>query len=265
MDRKITTASEFLDPHNKRGFLVVGDVHAKPDEFGEAIAYARNHELFVIQLGDLVDRGHDNVTVLEQAVDLVETGDGMFLKGNHDWKHIRHMNGADVVLHKEHQRTVEQLQDSEVAVKWLSIAESMPFILVIDSLIFAHAGFAANFLDIDYKFRSGTKAMAIYGEVDKEATDHRAVERGYALPVRTYTWVKEVPTSHKVFVGHSVLSNTNIIRHTNENGGQSFFTDTGCGFEKGCLSWVHLDSSGEVVTSSVDIVERTQEELETVN
>lgn len=78
------------------GLRLVGDVHGQAQAFAAAIAGGRAAGRFIVQLGDLVDRGPDSPGTLRQALALVEKGDGVFLRGNHDDKLARYLKGNPV-------------------------------------------------------------------------------------------------------------------------------------------------------------------------
>jgi hypothetical protein len=78
------------------GIRVIGDVHGNAKPFAQLIAEARSRNLFVVQLGDLVDRGSDSVGALRLAFDLIDRGDGLFLRSNHDDKLRRALIGNPV-------------------------------------------------------------------------------------------------------------------------------------------------------------------------
>jgi hypothetical protein len=71
------------------GLRVVGDVHGDSKGFAAAVATDR----FIIQLGDLVDDGPDTPGALRLMFDLIDTGRGLFLLGNHDFKLARALRG----------------------------------------------------------------------------------------------------------------------------------------------------------------------------
>ena len=76
------------------GLRVVGDVHGDAHGFAAAIDGARQKRLYVIQLGDLTDRGPDSAGTLRMALDLRAQRHGLFLLGNHDHKLRRALTGA---------------------------------------------------------------------------------------------------------------------------------------------------------------------------
>jgi bis(5'-nucleosyl)-tetraphosphatase (symmetrical) len=76
--------------------IFVGDVQGCADELGELLARAHSEfgdrfELWVV--GDLVNRGPDNVRALERVRELVDAGRGHYVLGNHEVALLRVVAG----------------------------------------------------------------------------------------------------------------------------------------------------------------------------
>lgn len=76
--------------------IFVGDVQGCADEFDELLeralgAFGQRFELWVV--GDLVNRGPDNVRALERMRALVEAGRGTYVLGNHEMALLRVASG----------------------------------------------------------------------------------------------------------------------------------------------------------------------------
>lgn len=70
---------------NKKRTLVFGDIHGQYNALIEVLEKAKvipNDKL--IFLGDYVDRGPDSAKVVQKLIELSETNECIFLKGNHD-------------------------------------------------------------------------------------------------------------------------------------------------------------------------------------
>ena len=96
------------------GLRVVGDVHGEVEAFDAAIEGAKALDLFIIQLGDLVDYGPDSPGVLRRAFTMLDERRGVFLLGNHEHKLRRaligHETGRLFVAPEGLGRTLEQLR-----------------------------------------------------------------------------------------------------------------------------------------------------------
>ena len=79
-------------------FLIIGDVHGGYAPFKRAIDFARENDLHLISVGDLIDNGPDGALVVSNMLSLLDKGYASVVKGNHEHKIIRYLNGANVIL-----------------------------------------------------------------------------------------------------------------------------------------------------------------------
>ena len=73
-------------------YLIIGDVHADFIPFKRAIDFARENDLHLISVGDIVDGGTDGAICVSEMLKLLEEGKGSVVKGNHEHKIIRKLN-----------------------------------------------------------------------------------------------------------------------------------------------------------------------------
>jgi hypothetical protein len=73
----------------------IGDVHGWPDRLERVLAQAEGE---VVLLGDLVDRGPDVPQVLAMVRDLVRSGRGSCLMGNHEYALLRGLGAPSIRL-----------------------------------------------------------------------------------------------------------------------------------------------------------------------
>ena len=71
------------------GIRVIPDVHGHLVSFAERIEEAEAAGLFVIQLGDLIDRGADSPLCVESMLDVESRGRGAMVLGNHEFAFLR--------------------------------------------------------------------------------------------------------------------------------------------------------------------------------
>lgn len=83
-----------LDRTRFLGILVVPDVHGHPQALAEAATRAANDSLFLVQLGDLVDRGPASAKVVALMRDIEAAGVGTFLSGNHEYKLLKYVQSG---------------------------------------------------------------------------------------------------------------------------------------------------------------------------
>ena len=229
-------------PPSGRGLRVVGDVHGDARAFAAAAAT----DLFVLQLGDLIDNGPDSAAALRIMFDLIDQGRGLFLLGNHDLKLARALAGRPVRLDEPLARTLAQLDDglraralSEImrAPAWVAFGHASG-----RRMLFVHGGFHNAMLDSDPPpvpegRVHGVLARALYGE-----PTGRMQADGF--PERSLRWVDRVPDGLTVYCGHDRRSTDGrpYVRH-NAQGGTAVFLDTGAG-KGGHLSWIDIPREG---------------------
>ena len=215
---------------------VVGDVHGDATGFAYAIATDR----FIVQLGDLVDHGPDSAGTLRMMFDLVESGRGLFILGNHDLKLARALSGDQVRIEPVVQASIDQLDD-DLRARVPRMVAAAPAWLRYGSVLFVHGGFHTAMLeqpspDHGLDRPHGPLARALYGE-----PTGRMQPDGY--PERSLRWVDRIPDGLTVYCGHDRRSNDGrpYIRH-GTLGGTAVFLDTGAG-KGGHLSWIDLPSA----------------------
>ena len=216
-----------------RKFRVVGDVHGDAHGFAYAVATDR----FVLQLGDLVDYGADSAGVLRTMFDLIDTGRGRFLLGNHDLKLARYLSGQTTRVEAEVAATAAQL-DPPLRDRALAEIMQAPAWLRRGDALFVHGGFHTAMLEgpspmIGLGRPDPVVARALYGE-----PTGRMQADGF--PERSLRWVDRIPLGLTVYCGHDRRSSDGrpLVRR-GQAGGTAVFLDTGAG-KGGHLSWIDL-------------------------
>ena len=211
---------------------VVGDVHGDAHAFSYAVATDR----FVVQLGDLTDRGPDSAGVLRIALDMVDAGRGLFLLGNHDHKLARALLGQKVRIDAALAATLAELDDG-LRARTLAAIEEAPAWLRHGDAFFVHGAFHTAMLttppprQIDRA--DGILSRALYGQ-----TTGRRQPDGY--PERVLDWIDHIPAGMTVYCGHDVRSTDGRPwRHRGARGGEAVFVDTGAS-KGGHLSWIDI-------------------------
>lgn len=220
----------------ERGVRVIGDVHGD----ARAFAFAAETDLFVVQLGDLVDYGPDSAQALRIAFSLQDSGRGLFLLGNHDLKLKRALSGRDVRVGPELAATLAQL-DPAMRAKAVARIGAAPAWVSWGSVMFVHAGFHTEMLETDPPAVpdgrvQGVLSRALYGE-----PTGRTLSSGH--PERSLRWVDRIPSGLRVYCGHDRRSTDGrpYLRR-NHHGGSAVFLDTGAG-KGGHLSWIDLPAA----------------------
>lgn len=232
-----------------RGLRVVGDVHGEAAQFAAAIEGADAARLFVLQLGDLTDRGPDSPEVLRQAFALIDSGRGLFLLGNHDHKLRRALLGRAVATEVSGLSvTLGQLADAPdgAALKARTIAEveRAPAWIRMGDWGFVHGAWfppmahTPPFPDAGARKPDALLSRALFGE----ATGRRNAD---GTPERLLAWVDRLPPGFSAWVGHDCRSTDGRpLVHNGRRGGTAVFMDTGAG-KGGPLAWVDLFFPGD--------------------
>ena len=211
---------------------VVGDVHGDLRAFRAAAATDR----FLVQLGDLSDHGPDSAGVIRMMLDMMASGRGLFILGNHDRKLGRALAGFAVRMDPPLQVTLDQI-DGPMRDVVLAAIELAPAWALSGTRAFVHGGFHPSMLDEAPPPALGRVSpilsRALFGE-----TTGRMQADGY--PERVIRWVDRIPAGLTVYCGHDQRSTDGrpYVRH-GAGGGTAMFLDTGAG-KGGHLSWIDL-------------------------
>lgn len=242
--------------NNFSGMFVVGDTHSDYESIVRAYNYAEENDLFLMSLGDLVDRGPFPYETVKAYLKWMITGRAGFTIGNHDDKFRRYYHGAKVSFSSDAKRTLATVgpeRQDEFLKMYVDIVEMPTFsgmYHVFDDIILVHAASHPCMWEGNDRFGESARSRALFGETNGEVYDD-----GY--PVRLYNWIDEIPMGKTVMVGHDKMAIHNIplmapLTKPNKNGGKAIFMDTGCG--KGGFM------SGAVITCNKHFkIERTVE------
>jgi protein phosphatase len=213
---------------------VVGDVHGDLNGFSRAVAT----DLFVLQLGDLVDYGPDSAGVLALMFRLIDEGRGAFLLGNHDLRLARALAGRPVRQDDALEQTLAQL-DPALRTRAATEIARAPAWLHGHGRLFVHAGYHGAMAhgrapEVALLERlDAPVARALYGQ-----PTGRTQPDGY--PERSLRWVDHIPAGMTVYCGHDRRSTDGRpYRRQGRQGGSAVFMDTGAG-KGGHLSWIDL-------------------------
>lgn len=227
-----------------RGLRVVADVHGEAAPFAAAITGARADRLFVLQLGDLTDRGPDSPEALRLMFALLDAGDGLFLLGNHDHKLRRALIGRAVTVEASGLgRTLAQLEAAPdgAALKARVVDEvaRAPAWLRMGDRGFVHGAWHPAMMhkppppDAAARKPDPVVSYALFGQV----TGRRLPD---GTPERILDWVDRLPGGFRAWCGHDRRSTDDRpYIHRGRKGGSAVFMDTGAG-KGGPLAWVDL-------------------------
>ena len=219
--------------------IVVGDVHGNINELDAVIALANETKSHLLFLGDIVDYGYFNLTVIDVIYELLRAGKAHMVWGNHERKLDRWIN-ADFgrsfkgMIGTGLAMTVEEINAAVIAsplfkdrflAKWRFIAANCRQHFVVgDNYMFTHGAATKEMWDMlnKHSLFGEHQNMAFFGQVDKELP-----LRQDGMPNRVYYWVNDIPAGKTVVVGHDPRSKETPFVVTNAVGGRAIFLDTG--------------------------------------
>lgn len=234
-----------LDLNKITKICTISDVHGEYHQLLRAVSYAQAHEYFIVFLGDLTDGGSYPKECIDLVKSVVDAEQGVFIIGNHDKKFYSYSLGRPVTLKQVNIDTIRDAQDGE---HFLSVYKSLVehplarFYLNVGNLHFAHAAidpvvWTGNVPDLSVH-RLSLADKFVYGF-------HTGAHTEEGWPIRSYEWIKDIPVSETVIVGHDRVGlgkpHTKVKISSAHNRGTVVYSDTSCGKDiKGPLSSVFL-------------------------
>lgn len=202
---------ELLDLLAQLGYTVK-TVPETPDNYGFRVTAPGERR--VIFIGDIVDKGPENVRALKLCMSMVRSGVAYCVLGNHDEKLRRYLNGSKVQVAKGLEVTVPQIDAEPEAFRTAArdFITRLPLHLVLDEgrLVVAHAGLRE---DMHLRIGGAVRAFCLYGETTGEVDE-------FGLPVR-YPWARDYRGRPTVVYGHTPVPEAEWINRTID-------IDTGC-------------------------------------
>lgn len=226
--KRIKKSINQTDVHD--GLDIIGDVHGCYDELSqllEQLGYTiTEHEgqmqvtrpegRRLVFVGDLTDRGEQNVAVLRLVMHLFAHKIAFCACGNHDDKLQRYLAGNKVNIKHGLEKTVTELtaESPEFRASVLSFLTELPSHYVFDDgkLVVAHAGILQ---EMQGRNSGVIKAFCLYGQTNGEIDE-------FGLPVR-YPWAEDYRGKAQVVYGHTPVPEVLALNNT-------FNIDTGCVF-----------------------------------
>lgn len=190
-----------LNLEKYKGLLVVGDVHSVFSDFATSYSYARKNNLYYLQLGDILDYGPKPLETMLLAKEILDSGHGTIIQGNHDNKMFRWAKGNDVKLGKPQRDTLARVDFGIDLFRdlVLEIAEQQPFYATYKNFFFTHGGIHPEFWEAGRITKKSMESTFLYGQVDNSKT---VSYQGQQYAHRVYGWTDHIPKGVIVFVGH---------------------------------------------------------------
>lgn len=231
-----------LKSRNYKGILVVGDIHGNLTGLEKMIRFARQENLFIVFLGDIVDYDPNTLLVASEVARIVFNGWGVSVMGNHErkilkwvirerWNHaglFEAEHGFSGDLSPGNLPTVNQIKAMmpqerfEWETRFIGLCATMPHSVRMGQWLFVHGAAGKKMFDeapFRYPPNTPEESFAMYGETTGK------IVRGF--PERIYDWVDMVPPRMNVVVGHDCRSDTEAFVQVGAAGGRAVFLDTG--------------------------------------
>ena len=235
-------------------YLVLGDIHNEYKMFMDAVLYAREHNLTIISVGDVVDYGKHAKSTVHLARSIAVVDSAIFIEGNHDNKIARYLKGNDVKIGNGMRATIEDLESDETMKKHFEfIHANMKSHYNVGDTYITHGALAKEFWQGDVT-SSVVKRAFLFGEVDSSLP--MMEYNGNMYPHRVYNWVDHIPPGKTVIVGHDRTpllavpafesEDNTITHHTGALGGKVIWIDTGAG-KGGHITGAILEADGTFV------------------
>lgn len=229
-----------LDPsilNSYNGIRFIGDVHGEFEKLEVVLRKCADDKMFPVSLGDLVDRGPQSKLCLMIFMNLMNTGHGFFVPGNHEVKHVGKLNGDKPKRWSDDQEKVHQ-EILRMSVKdrtsFIRHVENGPRWGMIGDVYFAHATWSplvekALRVPLSASEEVTLLRQITYGHLSVEAikAEHYNVMSGFG-------WIDRIPYGKHVIVGHTVLDEYDPMPVVIEgrSGGRAYFIDTDCGTDE---------------------------------
>ena len=123
--------------------IAVGDIHGRLDLLDVFLESVRDTQATVILLGDLIDRGPDDLGVLERVEKLLEEPESWgleaayALRGNHEQMYLDACEGHYVGTWANNGGKYQQLDQLSLHSNWV---RNLPIYMVVGDTLFTHAG-----------------------------------------------------------------------------------------------------------------------------
>ena len=226
-DAEIAYTKLWNDRKDEHGpFDIIGDVHGCAKELKELLGklgyvmeegiYRHPEERTAVFVGDLCDRGPENMAVLRLVMPMVKAGYALCVPGNHDNKLERYLNNRNVQISYGLKNTIEEIEnendDFREEIRDFLRSLVSHYILDDGRLVVSHAGIRQEYIG---RASARIREFCLYGDTTGETDD-------LGLPVRL-DWAEDYRGSAVIVYGHTPQADVKVLNNT-------FCIDTGCVF-----------------------------------
>lgn len=202
-------------------FDIIGDIHGcyhELIELVEKLGYkkGKNHYYhpkgrILVSVGDICDKGYENLKCLDFWLNQVTYGSGYWVYGNHCNKFFRFLLGNKVKLTHGLENTAREyyaLEEEErfaFKKRYMSVYRRQAYYLLADKgrLLIVHGGMKKEYIG---HFNHKIKTLCIYGDVTGEFEES-------GKPIRK-DWAQEYDGYTFIVYGHTVKKEAKIVNRT---------------------------------------------------
>jgi serine/threonine protein phosphatase 1 len=133
----------YNDVIEERDVLACGDIHGMSHLYFQFLDWVRDSGARVVLLGDLIDRGPDDFTVLNRTRDLMQDPESWGLqsftvtRGNHEQMFLNAIDGYDMECWIRNGGDYENLHLLIEHEDWI---RQLPYYVTVGDIMFSHAG-----------------------------------------------------------------------------------------------------------------------------
>lgn len=202
-------------------FDIIGDVHGCYDELVmllQKLGYRKRFNYYThpaarkaVFLGDLTDRGPRNLDTFWLVKNMMDSGNALYVPGNHCRKLSRYLEGRNVKIANGLEKTIAEINElppderDSFREEFLSLYREAPPYLILDrgKLVVSHGGIKEEMIgEVTDRIRD----FCLFGDVSGEVT-----EEGY--PVRR-AWAKDYSGKALVVYGHNPVPEAVFVNNT---------------------------------------------------
>lgn len=205
----------------KNKFDIIGDIHGCYNELMELVeklgyqnkgnCYAHPEGRILVSVGDVSDKGPENLKCLDFWMNQVNYGGSFWVYGNHCNKLYRYLMGNRVKLTHGLENTVQELEQLEQWQKrafihrFLETYERLCYYILLDHarLLVVHGGIKKEQIG---HFNNKIKTMCIYGDIAGEFDEN-------GKPIRR-DWAQNYNGDIFIAYGHTVRQKPEFINNT---------------------------------------------------
>ena len=140
MTQQIFNFSQIINPGD---VIVLGDIHGCFNLYESFLDHVRNSGATVILLGDLIDRGPNDMAVLDRTQELLVDPESWglqafyALRGNHEKMFLDAVDGYGARLWAQNGGDYQNLESLTIHAGWIS---QLPIYMTIGDTVFIHGG-----------------------------------------------------------------------------------------------------------------------------